>query len=94
MDTKATMCKAGCFIIQRSRANSGTMQWHGCIDHILELITKIAMKVYEGSEGYYGRCKGSSGYFSSSSQAEQMLLSLQQTGKPRTCIQHVLGSVE
>jgi hypothetical protein len=30
---------------------NATMQWHGCIDHILELITKISMKDYERSEG-------------------------------------------
>jgi hypothetical protein len=89
-DTEATMCKAGRLIIQRSRENGGTTQWHGCIDHILELITKIAMKDYEGSEGTMVAARALVGYFSSSSQAEQRLLSLQQTGKPVKCIQDVV----
>ena len=89
-DTEATMCKAGRLIIQRSRANGGTTQWHGCIDHILELITKIAMKDYEGSEGTMAAARALVYHFSSSSQAEQRLLSLQQTGKPVKCIQDVV----
>jgi hypothetical protein len=89
-DTKATMCKAGHLSIQCSRANGGTTQWHGCIDHILELITKIAMKDYEGSEGTMAAARALVGHFSSSSQAEQRLLSLQQTRKPVKCIQDVV----
>jgi hypothetical protein len=65
------------------------MQWHGCIDHILKLITKIAMKDYEGSEGTMVAARALVGHFSSSSQAEQRMLSLQLTGKPVKHIQDV-----
>jgi len=88
-DTEATMCKAGRLFISNSRRNGGTTQWHGCIDHILELITKIAMKDYEGSEGAMQSARALVGHFSSSSQAEQRLLSLQQNGRPVKCIQDV-----
>jgi hypothetical protein len=88
-DTEATMCKAGHLFVDASHQNGGTTQWYGCIDHILELITKIAMKDYEGSEGAMGAARALVGHFSSSSQAEQSLLSLQQGGRPVKCIQDV-----
>jgi len=88
-DTEATMCKAGRLFIRNSAQNGGTTQWHGCIDHILELITKIAMKDYEGSEDAMASARALVGHFSSSSQAEQRLLGLQQTSKPVKCIQDV-----
>jgi hypothetical protein len=76
--------------ISNSRQNGGTTQWHGCINHILELITKIAMKDYEGSEGAVATERALVRYFSSSSQAEKRLLSLQQSGKLVECIQDVV----
>jgi hypothetical protein len=65
------------------------MQWHGCIDHILELITKIAMKDYEGSEGTMGAAMAFVGHFSSRSHAQQRLLSLHRGGRSVKCIQDV-----
>ncbi len=50
-DTEATMCKARCLFVAASCANGGATQWNGCIDHILELITGIVMKDFEGTEG-------------------------------------------
>ncbi len=88
-DTEAMMCKAGRLFVDASRQNEGTTQWHGCIDHILELTTKIAMKDYDGLEGTMGAARALVGHFSSSSQAEQMLPSLQQGGRPVKCIQDV-----
>ncbi len=59
-------------------------------DHILELITKIAMKDYEGSEGTMAAARALVGHFSSSSQAEQRLLNLQPAGtRAVKCIQDV-----
>ena len=89
-DTEATMCKAGRLFIDASHQNGGTTQWHGCIDHILELITGLAMKDYEGSEGAMAAARALLvGHFSSSSQAEQRLLNLQTTTRPVKCIQDV-----
>jgi hypothetical protein len=45
------MCKARCLFVAASCANGGATQWNGCIDHILELITGIVMKDFEGTEG-------------------------------------------
>jgi hypothetical protein len=55
--------------------------------HILELITKVAMKDYEMSEGTMATARALVGHFSNTSQAEHRLLSLQQTSKPVKCIQ-------
>lgn len=63
-DTKATMCKAGHLFVHASRQCGGSTQWHGCVDHILELITGIAMKDYEGSEGTMAAARSLVGHFS------------------------------
>jgi hypothetical protein len=89
-DSEATMCKAGHLFVETSCQNGGTRQWHGCIDHILELITKIAMKDYDGTEGTMVAARALVEHFSSSYQAEQRLLSLQQGGRPVKCIQDVV----
>jgi len=89
-DTEATMCKAGRLFIRASSQEGGSTHWHGCVDHILELITKIAMKDYEGSEGTMAAARALVGHFSSSSQAEQRLLNLQPAGSRAVkCIQDV-----
>jgi hypothetical protein len=48
------------------------------------------MKDYEGSEGTMAAARAQVGHFSSSSQAEQRLRSLRQTGKPVKCIQDIV----
>jgi hypothetical protein len=88
-DTEATMCKAGRLFVSASAQAGGSTQWHGCVVHILELITKIAMKDYDGSEGTMTAARALVGHFSSSPQAEQRLLNLQPTGRPIKCIQDV-----
>jgi hypothetical protein len=66
-----------------------TLVW--LCDHILELITKIAMKDYEGSEGTMAAARALVGHFSSSSQAEQHLLNLQPAGTWTVkCVQDVV----
>jgi hypothetical protein len=71
--TQATMCKAGHLFVQTSHQCGGSTQWHGYIDHILEMISVIAMKNYEGSEDTMVAARALVGHFSSSSQAEQRL---------------------
>ena len=88
-DTEATMCKAGRLFVSASVQAGGNTQWHGYMDHILELITKIAMKDYDGSEGTMTAARTLVGHFSSSPQAEQRLLNLQPAGRPIKCIQDV-----
>jgi len=70
-DTEATMYKAGRIFVDAAHQSGGIIQWHGCIDHFLELITGIAMKDYEGSEGYIAAAaRALVDHFSSSSQAK------------------------
>ncbi len=83
------MCKAGHFFVSTLAQAGGNTQWHGCVDHIIELITKIAMKDYDGSEGTTTAARTLVGHFSSSPQAEQRLLNLQPAGRPIKCIQDV-----
>lgn len=69
--TEATMYKTGRLFVDAAHQSGGTIQWHGCIDHFLELITGIAMKDYEGSEGYIAAAaRALVDHFSSSSQAK------------------------
>jgi hypothetical protein len=41
--------------------------WHGCIDHLLNLITKIAFKDFAESDGAMNATRELVGHFSSSS---------------------------
>jgi hypothetical protein len=43
-DTESTMIAAGCLFMDKSVEAGGTTSWHGCIDHKLELVTKLAFK--------------------------------------------------
>jgi hypothetical protein len=56
------------------------VSWHGCIDHLLNLITKIAFKDFAESDGAMNAARELVGHFSSSSQAEEILLSKQIPG--------------
>jgi hypothetical protein len=42
-DTEATKISAG---VENSHQTGGVTKWHGCVDHLLELITGIAFKTY------------------------------------------------
>jgi len=88
-DTEATMIKAGRIFIANSTENGGRLAWHGCVDHILELVTGVAMKDYNQSAGAMAKARELVGFFSSSSQAEAILLSKQAQGKAVKCIQDV-----
>ncbi len=39
-DTEATMIDAGRLFASRSLAHGGKTKWLGCIDHLLQLVTK------------------------------------------------------
>ncbi len=88
-DTEPTMVKAGHIFISNSSDQSGRLAWHGCVDHILELVTDVAMKDYNQSAGAMAKARELVGFFSSSSQAEAILLSKQAQGKADKCIQDV-----
>ena len=50
-DTEATMIAAGRMFAECSAINGGKTSWHGCIDHLLELVTGIAFKDIPESQG-------------------------------------------
>ena len=88
-DTDATMISAGRLLQDRARnvarasedqtALDTIVQWHGCIDHILELTTGIAFKDIPESEGTMARCRSLVTFFNQSSTATKVLLDLQTT---------------
>jgi hypothetical protein len=88
-DTEATMVKAARIFSQRALQESVQVSWHGCIDHLLNLITKIAFKDFAESDGAMNAARELVGHFSSSSQAEEILLSKQIPGSAVKCIQDV-----
>ncbi len=49
-----------------------------CVDHLLEFVTEVALKDYPESIGVMQAAKDLVSYFSSSSQASETLLSLQE----------------
>lgn len=88
-DTEATMVKAGRIFCAEAESNSTNIDWHSCIDHLLNLVTKIAFKDYEESQGAMIKARDLVGHFSSSSQAENILLGKQPPGAAVKCIQDV-----
>ncbi len=72
-DTEATMVAAGRLFKSNSIAEGGATSWHGCIDHILELITKLAFKDTPDSIGTMSACRAIVNVFNSSTQATQKL---------------------
>ena len=51
-----------------------------CVDHLLNLVTKLAFKDLEESNGAINKVRELVGHFSSSSQEEAILLSKQMPG--------------
>jgi hypothetical protein len=70
-DTEATMVAAGRLFIANSKESGGNTSWHGCIDHLLELVTGIAFKDIPGSEGTMAAARALVASFDYSSQAGQ-----------------------
>ena len=69
-DTEPTMIKAGRLFKENS--NNGC-SWHGCVDHILELTTKLAFTDIDGGLDTLKACRALVGFFSHSSQADAQL---------------------
>jgi hypothetical protein len=80
-DTEATMIAAGRILVRNSHAAGGSTKWHGCIDHLLELVTGIAFKDLPESEGTMSACRNLIAFFNSSTQAMAKLLGKQSTGR-------------
>jgi hypothetical protein len=67
------MVAAGQLLKQNSINVGGTTTWRGCVDHILELVTKIALKEVPDSIGTRALCCSLVTYFNASSQATTKL---------------------
>jgi hypothetical protein len=86
-DTDATMIAAGRMLQEHARlsvaddqvALESLVQWHGCVDHILELTTKIAFTDIPESEGTMAICRSLVAYFNQSSIATKILRDVQTT---------------
>ncbi len=88
-DTEATMVKAARIFALHAQQAASEISWHGCIDHLLNLVTKLSFTDFPGSEGVMLAARDLVGHFSSSSQAEAVLLSKQVPGSAVKCIQDV-----
>lgn len=88
-DTEATMVKAARIFCSNAAQALTPISWHGCIDHLLNLVTKLAFKDHMHTEGTMAKARDLVGHFSSSSQAEEILLSKQVAGSAVKCIQDV-----
>jgi hypothetical protein len=83
-DTEATMIAAGRLFKEKSIEEGGRTSWHGCIDHKLELVTKLAFKDTPESIGMMAACRAIVTFFNSSSQATEKTKGEDQ-GKVRIC---------
>ena len=72
-DTEATMIAAGRLFKENSIEGGGRTSWHGCIDHKLQLVTKLAFKDTPESIGTMAACHAIVTFFNSSSQATEKL---------------------
>jgi hypothetical protein len=87
--TEVTMVKAACILCSEVEQEQKEISWHGCVDHVLNLVTILAFKDSEESNGAMNKERELVGHFSSSSQAEAILLSKQMPGLGVKCIQDV-----
>jgi hypothetical protein len=76
-DTEASMISAGRKLVEISTRVAGRTKWHGCVDHLLELVTGIAFKDFPKSNGTMSACRTMIYFFNSSSQAMAKLLAKQ-----------------
>jgi hypothetical protein len=88
-DTEATMVKAARIFAAQAQELDEQLSWHGCIDHLLNLVTKLAFFDLNSSEGAMSAARELVGHFSSSSQAEALLHSKQNPENAVKCIQDV-----
>lgn len=79
-DTESTMVAAGRLFKEKSVQEGGETAWHGCVDHVLELVTKLAFRDIPDSIGTLSACRSIVNYFKSSTQAN---LKLKEKSKAR-----------
>jgi len=72
-DTEATMIAVSRLFKGKSTEAEGATAWHGCIDHKLELVTKLAFKDIPESLGTMTACCAIVTFFNSSTQATDKL---------------------
>jgi len=56
-DTEATMIAASQLFVSRSSLQGGKTKWLGCINHLLQLVTKKAFSDVPQSEGALKACQ-------------------------------------
>ncbi len=90
-DTESTMVASGRLFKEKSVEAGGVTAWHGCIDHMLELVTKLAFKDLPNTQGTMTTCRSMVNFFNSSSQATLKLKEKAKArlGVPLTVIQDV-----
>jgi hypothetical protein len=88
-DTEATMVKSGRLFKENARQHNSTLEWHGCIAHLLELVTGEAFNDYPASEGAMKAARELVGFFKHSSQAAAILTGKQVVGRAVKPIQDV-----
>jgi len=72
-DTKSTMNAAGRMFKENSLQVGGQTAWHGCLDHKMKLVTKLAFKDNPKSRRTMTACRAIVTFFNSSSQARAKL---------------------
>ena len=62
-DTEATMVAAGRLFVENAENRNGKAKWHGCIDHLLELVTGLAFSDTPESLGAMSACRSLINFF-------------------------------
>jgi hypothetical protein len=91
-DIESMMIAASHIFKEKSSEAGGSTAWHGCIDHKLELVTKLAFKDVPESISTMATCHPIVAFFNSSSQATEKLKEKTKArlGVPLTVIQDVV----
>jgi hypothetical protein len=91
-DTESTMIAAGRTFKEKSSEAGRSTAWHRCINHKLELVTKLTFKDVPESIGTMATCHAIVNFFNSSSQATEKLKEKTKArlGAPLTVIQDVV----
>jgi hypothetical protein len=74
IDTEAMMEAASRKFVEHSEGQNGRSKWHGCIDHLLKLITRIAFTDTPKTMGTMSACHSIIYFFNSSPQVMSKLL--------------------
>jgi hypothetical protein len=75
------MISAGRLFVSRSIASGGRTKWLGCINHLLQLVTRKAFSDLPQSEGTLKACHCLVNFFNASPQATKKLLGRQVEGR-------------